>query len=295
MYFKIVLNMVNLNIEVDADAKITKEEIERVQSRNSKVTKEEAMVAEEVQYVDSLIAWPKWVITSYVNAVKNLRCFETVRSMMVNGVPLVEISRQIIALGEGNGRSPETLRTILEHYKATLPKGELVSRVQPQAYVNAKKKFDQESNELSDFLEIKEIAIKRMKKFSERELALGFPIPNGDKAVELALKCVQAVALYKERIGLTKLDGDSDGGSINRYDFDSMYQKSGMNETLKDPASRLRIVRFIEQTVGIYGSMSPEKQQSILALKAKIEADKVKAKQDIESSDFITVEMPEDE
>jgi ABC-type antimicrobial peptide transport system ATPase subunit len=60
--------------------------------------------------------------------------------------------------------------------------------------------------------------------------------------------------------------------SWTKTDFDNLYQKQGINDTLKNPVSRMKIARFLDQTMQLVGNMDEQQRERVLeAAKKQVE------------------------
>lgn len=213
------------------------------------------------------IAWPKWVQAYRVNAIRNLRCFENVRSMVVNYMPLPEVARQIHSMGELKDLSVESVRQYLEHYKATIPPAMIVRQIRPHVYDQSVKKLESEINTVQDMNRLKNMMFQRLDMILEREKAMGFPLPQAEKQYQVAMEIVSKLDdMMHNRISVPAARPD-EGMSLHGFDLDKIYNRPGLNDAVKDPASRLRVMKFMENVINYYGKEKEGKEGKVITVK----------------------------
>ena len=232
-------------------------------------TSEAPVPADTLEQARAAVQWPKWVSDGYIRAIKNLKCFEIVRRHCLDGIPSVEIARLIHSLGECPDIKLSTIESWLLHYRATLPKGELMvsRRLAPRSIEEKLKK----RIEVRDDLEkLKNWMFERLEIAVNREKSFGMLIPNTEKSFAVALEIVSRIQEIQEKeIGNVEQQAGQQVVSWTRTDFDQMYQKPGMNDTLKNPVSRMKIARFLDQTMQLVGGMDEAKREQLLEVAKK--------------------------
>jgi hypothetical protein len=208
------------------------------------------MVAEVVK----MNGWPYWVKPSFVNIIKNLGCFEQVREMLEKGVGLVKIANQIKAHGEMLDQAIGTIENYLTHYKATIPK-HLIARKQlkiPEAEQALRSSLDvrQKMIELYNRME------KRIEIGFNREQQMNFLMSGMEKQFEVAAKILKDIYNFDKEQGFGEYgaiarDGERKSLPSAPIDLDAVYSRTGINDTLQDPAKRQRIVSVVERLLDL--------------------------------------------
>lgn len=219
-------------------------------------------ITNKLDEAQALIKWPPWVRHTNVNLIKNLQCFEVVRRHVIDGVPLVEIARLLRDLGELTEVDFNYVTESLRHYRATLPKGELLAtRITPKPL---EEKLKRRIDITDDLLKLKGWAFERLEIAMNRERTFGMPLPNNEKSFQVALDILSKIQEIQEKqIGdVEKVRQEAQ--SWSRTDFDQLYGKPGINDTLKNPVSRMKIARFLDQTMQLVGGMDDQKRAKIL-------------------------------
>lgn len=238
------------------------------------VTPQEAMRA-----ADSYITYPKWVDPKQVERARNLKCFETVREMLLSGIPAVEVARQIHLLGEMKDWQVDSIRVMVEHLKATLPKAQMLARMVPTAYASVKKKVDAEFDCMKSLVEIQDLMKKRLQIAYRREEAVGFLLKDTAPNFAIMLDIVSKIHdIQKDLIGPKgdiEMDVQKSGSAAAGIDWSRVYSSPKVNEVMANPESRARLLRFTETLSNVFGRLSAEQQERIME-KA---ADKVRQEQ----------------
>lgn len=230
----------------------------------------------------SHVQYPSWVDEWKVTRVRALKCFETVREMLLSGMPSVEVARQVHNLNEWKDLKIETVRTYLEHFKATLPKSLMMARMLPEQYIETKKKVDQSLDCIDSLQNLYTLMMKRIEIGMQRETAMQFLMPNMEKQFAVVLDIISKVHDIKKDLSLTEKEVVSEvsrGGAISKVEWGNIYSSPNANAVMNDPESRARLVRFSESVTKIFGKMPADQQQRI------IEAAKRKAAEGLKDED----------
>lgn len=220
----------------------------------------------EIQRVvrEGYVKYPGWVKEHNVKAVRELKCFEAVREMLLNGMPVVEVVRQVQLLNEWKTRTPESARVTLEHYKATLPKVEMMARMVPAAYVEVKKRVDKTVDYMGVLDRMVGIMEKRIEIAFEREKAMQFLMPNVEKQFAVMIELVGRIHEIKKDLGVIEMEKAPPALPPTATDWSKMYVTPTVNDQMADPQTRARLARFTETITKMYGGMPPDRQQRIL-------------------------------
>ena len=216
---------------------------------------------------DSYVQYPTWVRKHYVRAVRDLQCFETVREMLLSGIPCVEVARQIQNLNEWQDRQLDTVRVYLEHYKATLPKSEMLARMVPHQYFETKAKVEERLDCLSALEEMHGWMRKRIQIGMRREESMDFLMNNMEKNFTVMLEIISKIhEIKKDLVGDQKQIADqlAKQGATSRIDWSKLYSSPNANEVMANPESRARLVRFSQTLSNVFGKLTPEQQRNVV-------------------------------
>lgn len=211
--------------------------------------------------------WPDWVRPSMVDRFLRLKSFQTAHELLMQGFPDIEIARQIQTLGEMVDVSLKHVTNVVRHYKHSLPKHEIVSRLLPSRTiepVNIGKPVVLRV-ELADLYHK---AKQRVERALKREIDLDGLIPTTDKAFATTLDTLDRIITIADKLGMTEEKEQTQSRS-SAVDWDAVYSRPGMNDVMGDEKSRYRMVKFVESLAGMYGKMDPAKQAKVLELAAK--------------------------
>lgn len=205
--------------------------------------------------------FPSWVRMSYVNRIRNLNCFETVREMILSGTPIIEVAKQIHSLGEAKSLTLESLRLYLDHFKATLPAWIMAMRQQPKQFLEIKRKADSTVDVLQE--------LNRLYLWTKERLEIGMSqerrfqlLTNGmDKNFAIASRLLDQISEVKERLGVTE---DQTNAAMpkkltDQVDWNRIYARESVQKVMSNPEQRSRVVQVAERLFDMYSSkLSPE-------------------------------------
>lgn len=263
-----------------------------IELENEEITKLE-------QDVRALVEWPKWVQKSLVNKIKLLNCFENVRSMLINGVPSIETARYIQQVGELRDIELDSVRQYVEHFKATLPRGYFVAQVDQRKYTDTVKKFDGGHRTLKRLDAIYDILMERIETGRKVERMTGFLVANLDKPIEQVTRLIKDMHEIEEKVlgvgpGQSMAIEDPSQRRINQVDFDKLYDKQGLNAVVRDPQSRLRVVKFVDSAMQYFKNLKEEEANQVIEVVArKVDSAKAAKKFEVVEEES-TEEKPED-
>ena len=209
----------------------------------------------------ALVSTPAWVKKAWVRTIRNLNCFEIVRRQSLDGMPAAEIARAIHTLGELTEVKLHMVADYVRHYRATLPKAEVAAhKILPR---NLEEKLERRVNVRDDLEKLKGWMFERLEIAVNREKSFGMLIPNTEKSFQVALDIVSKIQEIQEK----EIGNPEDvraQGHWSKTDFDQLYGKPGINDTLKNPVSRMKIARFLDQTMQLVGGMDEQKRERLL-------------------------------
>jgi hypothetical protein len=196
--------------------------------------------------------WPKWVQPSKVRHIKDLPIFPQVHDMILNGHPDVEIARLIHESGLHLDDELGTVQAWVGHYRATIPKALILIKHMPKAAIEAHKRVKSSLDLIAEADELYKWQKARALKAVEREKSIDYIIPGGDKEITAASNLLDKCLKMRKEIGLTDrqmADALSSSNQLERFDLDKVYSREGVNEKLKDPVSRVKILNAVEKFI----------------------------------------------
>jgi hypothetical protein len=233
-------------------------------------------IAEKLlKQADSYMQYPSWVKEGNVAKVRGLKCFETVREMLLNGIPAAEVARHIQHLNELTDTTHQTVRVYVEHYKATLPKTQMLARMVPTQYLETKAAVDKRLDCLAALEELHGWMKKRIQIGMRREESMDFLMPNMEKNFSVMLEIIAKThEVKKDLIGDQKQIAEdiSKQTAVARIDWNRIYESPNANELMNNVESRARLVRFSQTLSNVFGKLTPEQQKAV----AEAAAQKVK-------------------
>lgn len=205
---------------------------------------------------------PSWVDMSFINRIRNLKCYEMVRLMCSQGVKHADIATQIQNNGELLEVKHSTVVMYLAHFTQTLPKIDKLYTIAPAKYNEIRKEFDRGEQCLRDLEKIRDLAIKRLEIAYEREKSIGMLLPGVEKAYAIAIDSVERLQQMSSKlVGERPVESGADISTS--HDYDSIYGKKGLNKAMSSVQSKLKVAKFVEKVLERYGAMPDEKLKEI--------------------------------
>lgn len=245
-------------------------------SMEREVSEAPVSVSSTLKEATALVKRPAWVRTSYVCVITGLNCFEIVRKHLIEGFPTVEIARLIQSLGELTEHDLSFIEMCLKHYRVMIPKGEMLALRVPIKPIEDKLKKRVDVRD--DLEKLKNWMMERIEIAVNREKSFNMLLPNTEKSFGVALEIMSKIHEIQEKeIGNVE-DVKQQAQSWTRTDFDAAYGKPGLNDTLKNPVSRMKIARFLDQTMNLVGGMDDTQRERVLeAAKKQVEGEALPA------------------
>lgn len=227
----------------------------------------DSVAAQLLQKADGYVQYPAWVQKRYVEYVRSLNCFETVREMLLCGMPASEVARQIHHLNEWKDKGHNTIRVYVEHYKQTLPKTEMLARMVPRQYLETKAQVKERLDCLSALEELHGWMKKRIQIGMKREESMDFLMTNMERNFSVMLEIISRThEIKKDLLGNEKQieTGIQNQTAIGRVDWNKIYDSPNADEVMNNPESRARLVRFSQTLSNVFGKLTPEQQKNVV-------------------------------
>jgi len=199
--------------------------------------------------------WPSWVKSHKVEKIKKLKNFSAVYELILMGLPSIEVARQIQQLNEYMDQEVATIRAWVEHFKATVPRSMLMAKQVPiKRLVTQQTKMNRSIDIFQECVDLFFLQKQRVNIGWDREKELKFLLNGTNKEFKIALEYLKVLLEIKEAEGLTQsqLDQATSAPINHGYDFDTLYQRKGINKMMEDPASRMRIMKTVENVLESY-------------------------------------------
>lgn len=224
-------------------------------------TKTEEEIADEIlgkaqaQHM-AMTKFPSWVQLSYVRKIRDLGCFESIREMILSGVPLVEVARQIQSLGEMNTIKLDTLRMYLEHYKATIPTWMMAARQQPKQYLELKQKADEGVDCLKEMTRLYGWMKERLEIGMAQERRFGLLTNGMDRNFVVASQLLQLIDEVKGKLGLSD---DQARVALPKHladqvEWNRIYSRESVQQVMSSPEKRSRVVQAAERLLDLWAT-----------------------------------------
>jgi hypothetical protein len=241
-------------------------------SGNVEVESAPVDINETLHKAQALVKWPSWVRHTNVGVIRNLQCFEMARKMCLEGHPNIEVARAIQSMGELLDDLAFAEKCVM-HYRATIPKAEQLAL--RHTTISIENKLQKRIDVRADLEKLKTWMFERLELAVSREKSFGMLLPNTEKSFSVALEIVSKIQEIQEKEIGNPAEVRKQAESWTRTDFDQMYQTQGVNETLKNPVSRMKIARFLDQTMQLVGTMDETQRERVLEVaKKQVESEK---------------------
>jgi len=210
--------------------------------------------------------WPQWVRPSKVKAIKDLPIFPQVHDMILSGHPDVEIARLIQTSGLHLDDELATVQGWVSHYRATVPKALILVKHMPKAAIEAHKRVNASLDLIAEADQLYQWQKARAQKSIDREKSIDYIIPGGDKEITAASNLLDKCLKMRKEIGLTDkqmTDGLSSSNQLERFDMNRVYSREGINEKLRDPGARMKILNAVEKVMDFVSRRVEESEAPI--------------------------------
>lgn len=210
----------------------------------------------------AMTKFPAWVVLSYVRKIRDLDCFESVREMMITGVPLIEIARQVQMMGELPGIKVDTLRMYLEHYKATIPTWMMAARQQPKQYLELKQKADEGIDCLKEMQRLYNWIKERIEIGMNQERKFALLTSGMDRNFIVASQILQQIDEMKSKLGIS--DDQARVGlpkhMSDQVEWSRIYSRESVQVVMNSPEKRSRVVQAAERLLDMYATKLSSEQ-----------------------------------
>lgn len=225
----------------------------------------EEALQEAIERVDAATQFPSWVVLSRVNRIRRLNCFELVREMILSGHATIEVARKVHELGEFKTKKLETVRSDLEHYKATIPSWEFAARQKPKQYLEMKHKIEEQINITQELCELYQMMKKRIAIGMATDAKFGFVQANLERNFVVAAALLAQIQTMRDRVGFGDMKGLLPQSTADSIDWQRVYGRKSVTNVMKDPDARARVVGVAERLFSLYGKqITPEQIQDLM-------------------------------
>jgi hypothetical protein len=202
--------------------------------------------------------WPSWVDESRVKRIRALNCFPLVHDYILNRVPTDQIARYIQLHGEMTKLGIATIRQYVEHYKATVPKMLMMRSMGANISVRKiEKKAERVLNIMDELNWLYNFQKKRLEKAKGEEDKLPFMNAKMHHDVKQAREILQSAYTVMKDLGITGAEREEDAKGvidtaeklIDSMNLGKLYSNERITDTIKDPQSRMKIMRAVEVAV----------------------------------------------
>jgi hypothetical protein len=199
--------------------------------------------------------------------VKRLRCYEEVYSMILDGFPMSEVARVIQEdRKEYTDITRGSLITVLNDFRASIPKTELISRRMPKVMIDAKERVAEGLDELKEMEKLFLLQMDRIGIDAATEKKIRKLMPSMTQEIRTAREILANYADLKMDLGLAtrhmgklQVDGNFVAGVAGRYGSEAV------EKVLADPESRRKVLGAAQRLL----QLSADPSQQIIDVEAE--------------------------
>lgn len=251
---EVVSETFELNVMVEVSPTVN---IEPIISDIEEVIERELADSEKI----AITKFPPWVSMRLVRRIRQLNCFETVREMVMSGVPSVEVARHIHSVGELLTAKVDTVRQYIEHFKVTIPSWQLAARQQPKQYLDLKQKADAAIDVLSKLTKMYNIMEDRIEIGVAQEKRFQLLTSGMERNIVVAVNILAQIQELKERLGVTDDQAKSalPKHLADQVDWSKIYARESVSRVMSNPEARTRVLQAAERLIDLYAVKLDEK------------------------------------
>lgn len=181
--------------------------------------------------------------------VRALQCFEEVHNRLLAGWPAAEIARFVQEeRKEYDDVTRSSLVGILNDYRSSIPKAELIARRMPNDFLRAKEAVEQGLNELHELEMLYKKQMDRIGIDLATEKKINKLMPTMTQEMKAAREMLETYAQLKMDLGLTKRHiGQVELDAHLLADVAGKYGKESVVRVLGDPESRRKVLHLAEK------------------------------------------------
>lgn len=254
--------------------------MEIILNANLDLTIEDLSQTERLQdNISAYPLWPKWVRSDKVRKIKDLPIFPHIHDLILQAIPDVEIARNIQEHGLMLDEAIVTITSFVAHYRATVPKSSILARHIPAKVYEIKRKFMSDLDILEQSEQLLDRLKKRVKKMEMYEESLPIPLTTdqGLKEIREYRAALKDYVDIRKAIGMTDAQIQASLAKIQTHEegfnLDKAYSKEGINERIKNPISRMKILGMVERLMEMKADdenvIDIEKREDLAEFKSK--------------------------
>jgi hypothetical protein len=210
----------------------------------------------------AMTKFPSWVKLSYVRKVRDMVAFETIREMILSGMPMVEVGRQVHMLGEMPNIKLATVVTYLDHYRATIPTWMMAARQQPKQYLELKQKAEEGIDCLKEMSRLYNWIKERLEIGMAQERRFGILTSGMDRNFVVAAQLLQQIDEMKSKLGISD---DQARVALPKHmsdqvEWNRIYSRESVQRVMTNPEQRSRVVQAAERLLDLWANKLTSEQ-----------------------------------
>lgn len=180
---------------------------------------------------------------------KSLRCFPELHKRVLEGWPSTQVSRYVQDdQQEGGDLTRGALIALVNDYRQSLPRSELIAQRMPQVFNKAAEEVRQGLNELEELEKLYRVQMERIGIDLNIEKNVGKLMPSMTQEIKQAKDILATYAELKMDLGLTQRHiGQVEIDAKVIADVAGHYGSPAVGEVLSDPESRRKVLTLAQQ------------------------------------------------
>lgn len=182
-----------------------------------------------------------------------MKCFPEVHERICDGWPISEVATFVQEKrGEYTDAKHITLMTVLQRYRDSLPKSELVKKRIPKYFVEAMHDVEAEIDELIEFTRLYRLQMERIGIDHQTERNIRKLFPTMTQEIRVAGEILNRIAQLKMDLGMNERHlGKVDVETQILGEVAARYEGTEIGKILEDPKSRGRLRTIAEHALSL--------------------------------------------
>jgi len=182
-----------------------------------------------------------------------LKCFSEVHDRICDGWPLSEVARFIQEKRqEYDDVQHTTLMSLLQRYRATLPKSDIVREKMPQFHAEAMVAVEEDIDELAEFIKLFRMQESRLNIDHQTEKNINKLFGSMTQEMRVAGEILHRIAQLKMDLGMNERHlGKVDVETEVLGEVAARYEGTEIGKVLANPKSRRRLATVAEHALSL--------------------------------------------
>lgn len=184
---------------------------------------------------------------------RSIKCFELVHQKVLEGYPMAEIARFIQdERKEYADITRGSLMALLNDYRNSIPKAELISKRMPRMFEKAQKVVEKGLDELKELEKLYEKQMERIDIDITTEKKISKLMPSMTQEVRAAREILESYAQIKMDLGInTRHIGRLEVDGQISADMTARYGSEAVGRVLDSPESRRKVLGLVQRLLSV--------------------------------------------